>query len=103
MYPCISKASPTATLLPPSYCGNLAEGQKIHKRTIANLSHWPPEKIEVLRRLLKDEALVAAKDAFVIEQSFPMAQSKPFGDHPEVGLDGLLSSTRSRERDLWLP
>jgi len=32
------------------------EGGKIKKRTIANLTNWPAQKIEALRRVLKNEA-----------------------------------------------
>lgn len=81
--------------------GNLAEGQKIHKCTLANLSHWPPKKIEALRRFLKDEPLVAAKDAFIIERSVPHGHVEAvLGTIRKLDLDGLLSSTQCRDRDL---
>jgi hypothetical protein len=92
-----NRNSPPAILLRETW----REGRKIHKRTLANLSHWPPAKIETLRRLLKDEALVAAKDAFVIERSIPHGHVEAIlGTIRKLGLDGLLSSTRCRERDL---
>ncbi|MDE0487674.1 MAG: IS1634 family transposase [Gammaproteobacteria bacterium] len=47
------------------------EGKKVHKRTLANLSHWPTDKIERLRRVLKDEPLVHPDQLFVIEGSLP--------------------------------
>ena len=46
-------------------------GKKVHKRTLANLSHWPKDKIERLRRLLKDEPLVHPDALFLIERSLP--------------------------------
>ena len=92
-----NRNSPPAILLRETW----REGQKIHKRTLANLSHWPAEKIEALRRLLRDEPLVAAKEAFVIEQSLPHGHVEAIlGTIRKLGLDGLLSSTRCRERDL---
>ena len=92
-----NRNSPPAILLRETW----REGQKIHKRTLANLSHWPPEKTEALRRLLKDEALVAAKDVFVIERSLPHGHVEAIlGTIKKLGLDGLLSSARCRERDL---
>jgi len=92
-----NRNSPPAILLRETW----REGQKIHKRTLANLSAWPPEKIEALRCLLKDELLVAAKDAFVIERSVPHGHVEAvLGTLRKLGLDGLLSSTRCRERDL---
>jgi len=45
------------------------EGGKIKHKTIANVSDLPPESLEVLRRSLKDEKLVAANDAFKIRSS----------------------------------
>ena len=29
------------------------EGGRVRKRTLANLTDWPPEKVEALRRVLK--------------------------------------------------
>ncbi len=43
------------------------EGKKVRKKTIANLTNWPAEKIETLRRVLKGNALVAQEQAFAIE------------------------------------
>ena len=47
------------------------EGKKVHKRTLANLTHWPEDKIERLRRVLKNEPLVHPDQLFVIERSLP--------------------------------
>ena len=47
------------------------EGKKVHKRTLANLSHWPTDKIERLRRLLRDEPLVHPDQLFLVERSLP--------------------------------
>jgi len=92
-----NRNSPPAILLRETW----REGPKIHKRTLANLSHWPMEKIEALRRLLKDEPLVGAKETFVIEQSLPHGHIEAvLGTIRKLGLDTILSSTRSRERDL---
>ena len=48
-----NRNSPLAILLREGW----REGGKVKKRTLANLSKWPPEKIESLRRLLKNEPL----------------------------------------------
>ncbi len=45
------------------------EGKKIRKRTLANLSKLPREHVEVLRRLLRGEKLVAPEEALTIERS----------------------------------
>ena len=47
------------------------EGKKVHKRTLANLTHWPKDKIERLRRVLKNEPLVHPDQLFLIERSLP--------------------------------
>ncbi len=49
-----NRNSPPAILLREAW----REGKRIRKRTVANLSHWPPEQVETLRRLLKGETLV---------------------------------------------
>jgi hypothetical protein len=36
------------------------EGSKVCKRTLANLSDWPAAKIAALRRVLRDEPLIAS-------------------------------------------
>ena len=45
------------------------EGKKIRKRTIANLTGWPDDKISALKHILKGEPLIHPSEAFVIEQS----------------------------------
>ena len=50
-FPCISKPFPTATRLPPSFLREgWREGGKVKKRTLANLSKWPPTLIDGLAR-----------------------------------------------------
>ena len=46
-----NRTSPPAILLRQSF----REGAKIKTRTLANLTHWPAERIEALRRALKGE------------------------------------------------
>ena len=62
-----NRSSPPAILLREGW----REGGKVKKRTIANLSKWPPAKIEALRRVLKNQTLVAPEDAFAIARSSP--------------------------------
>ena len=76
------------------------EGRKVCKRTLANLSHWPERKIELLRRLLKNEALVSPSEAFAIERSLPHGHVEAVLTTIErLGLDRLISAKRTRERD----
>ncbi len=53
-----NRNSPPAILLREGH----RQGNKIHKRTLANLSDWPQEKIDTFRRLLRDEPLVSPQD-----------------------------------------
>src|SRR5512136_1835395 len=92
-----NRNSPPAILLREAW----REGKKIRKRTIANLTNWPSEKVEALRCVLKNETLVASKEAFVIERSIPHGHVEAvLGAIKKLGLDGLIASTRCRERDL---
>ncbi len=59
----------------------LREGKTVRKRTLANLSHWPAEKVEALRRVLKGEALVAPEDVFTIERSWPHGHGRGGARH----------------------
>ncbi len=47
-----NRSSPPAILLRESY----RDGDKIRKRTLANLSSWPAAKVAALRRVLRNEA-----------------------------------------------
>ena len=46
-----NRTSPPAYLLRETY----REGEKVKKRTLANISHWPIAKIEALRRVLRGD------------------------------------------------
>src|SRR5512140_3309900 len=69
-----NRSSPPAILLRESH----REGKKVKSRTLANLTHWPPGKIESLRRVLADEAVApvpggspGGSDEFEIQRSLP--------------------------------
>ena len=55
-----NRNSPPAVLLREGW----RDGKKTLKRTIANLSDWPQQKIETFRRLLRDEVLDSPADLF---------------------------------------
>jgi transposase/ribosomal protein L35 len=77
------------------------EGGKIRKRTLANLSHWPEHKVESLKRLLRGETLVSAHDVFAVETSVPHGHVEAvLGTMGKLGLDHLIGSKPSRQRDL---
>jgi transposase len=60
----------TSVLLRRSY----REGGKVNKETLANLSHLPPETVELVRRSLRGERFLAAAEAFEVERSLPHGQ-----------------------------
>ena len=79
------------------------EGKKVHKRTLANLTDWPAQRIAALRRVLKDEPLMHPSEVFVIERTLPHGHVEAvLGMVRKLGLDRLIASKRSRERDLVL-
>jgi transposase len=95
-----NRASPPAVLLRES----TREGDKVHKRTLANLSHWPPRKIEALRRALRGEGGGAdPAQALRVTASLPHGHVKAvLGTMRKLGLDTLIASRRCRQRDLVL-
>ncbi len=92
-----NRSSPPAYLLRESY----REGGKVKNRTLANLSHLPLEQIELIRRVLKGETLVSPSEAFSIGRSRPHGHVEiVLGVIRKLGLDRMIASRRSRERDL---
>jgi len=78
------------------------EGKQVKKRTIANLTDWPLEKIEALRKVLKGEAVVT-ETAVAVEESLPHGQVEAVvGTIRKLGLDTFIASKPCRERDLVL-
>lgn len=62
-----NRGSPPAVLLRESY----RDGGKVKKRTLANLSSWPDERVEVLRMVLRGDEVVPRADAFEVHRSLP--------------------------------
>src|SRR5258708_34875916 len=96
-----TRGSPPAILLRESW----REGRITRKRTLANLSHWPAHKIEQLRRVLRDEPLVAPDALFTVERAIPHGHVEAVLQMiRRLELDTVIAAKRSRERDLigWL-
>lgn len=92
-----NRTSPPAVLLRES----TREGNRIRKRTLANLSHWPDEQVDTLRRVLKGERLVGIEDALEVVRSLPHGQvAAVLGTLRELKLDQMLDRSGSRKRDL---
>ena len=93
-----NRNSAPAVLLRESY----RDHGKVHKRTLANLSHWPVELVEGLRILLRGGTAVSSA-----EEAFSILRTRPHGHVAAVlgalrrcGLESLIASKRSRLRDL---
>ena len=87
----------TSTLLRRSY----REGGKVRKETLANLSHLPPEAIELIRGVLRGESYLPAGEAFEIERSLGAGHvMAALGMARRLDLARLLDRSPSRERDL---
>ena len=92
-----NRNSPPAVLLRESS----RVGKKIVKRTLANLSDWPPAQVDSLRRLLKGESLVACSETLEIERSLPHGHvAAALGTLRRSGLESDLARAASPERDL---
>jgi transposase len=92
-----NRNSPPAILLREAW----RKGKKTCKRTLANLSDWPKEKIETFRRLLRDEPLVSPLDLFATQKTLPHGHVQAVREMmAKLELDRLISAQHCRERDL---
>jgi transposase len=94
-----NRNSPPAILLREGW----REGKKTRKRTLANLSHWPQQKIDTFRRILQDEPLISPQDLLVTHKTLPHGHVHAILTAiRKLGIDTMLSAKRSPERDLVL-
>lgn len=92
-----NRNSPPAILLREGW----RENGKINKRTIANLTGWPPELVEAMRMVLKGKKLRPVDECFAIARSTPQGHvAAVLGTLRKLGVDTLLASRPCRERDL---
>src|ERR1017187_9964812 len=94
-----NRNSPPAILLRESF---RLDG-KVLNRTLANISHWPPAKIDALRSVLKGATSLGAP----LPQAFDIVRSRPHGHVAAVlgtlhrlQLDRLIDKHSSRQLDL---
>src|SRR5260221_7700589 len=88
-----------AILLRESY----RDGDKVKNRTLANLSDWPPERIETLRAALRGDKLVPAGEGMEIVRALPHGHvAAALGVARRIGLDELLPDGPERQRNLAL-
>mgnify|MGYP000845682326 CR=1 FL=1 len=94
-----NRKSKPAVLLRESY----REGGKVKNRTLANISHLQPDKIDLLKRVLSGEQLVGVNEAVEPIESLPAGHVRAvLGTMKKLGIPELLSTRPSRERDLVL-
>ncbi len=95
-----NRNSPPAVLLRESY----REGNKVRKRTLANLSKLPDHAVDGLQVLLKGGvAIESLPEAFKIIRSRPHGHvAAVLGSLKNIGLHNLISEENTRERRLVL-
>lgn len=92
-----NRNSPPAILLRRCW----REGKRIRKKTVANMTQWPPGVVDAVRRAIKGEKLVAVDDVFAIERSLPHGHvDAVLATIRRLGLDSLIGAKRCRQRDL---
>jgi len=93
-----NRDSPPAVLLRESF----RDGDRVKNRTLANLSKWPPDKIEALRAVLRGDRLVPAGAGLAIIRALPYGHvAAALGIARRIGLDRLVTGPQ-RKRDLIL-
>jgi hypothetical protein len=93
-----NRNSPPAILIRESF----REKGAVHNRTVANISHWPPDKIEALRQLLKGNyrGVPDLSSAFAITRSLPHGHvAAILSTMRHLRLDTILDPEPGRERD----
>jgi Transposase DDE domain len=95
-----NRSSPPAVLLRESF----RENGKVHNRTLANISHWPPERVAALREVLKGatvSSVGSAADSFQILRSLPHGHvAAVLGSLQQLKLDDILGRESSRTHKL---
>ena len=78
-------------------------GAQVKHETLGNISHLPPDLVELIRRSLAGERFLPASQAFIVERNLPHGHVQAvLGTLRRLGLDSLLASQPSRQRDLAL-
>ena len=73
---------------------------KVKNETLGNLSHLPDSVVDLIRRALRGETLVAADEQFAIVRARPHGHvAAVLGTLRKLGLDRLLAARRGPERD----
>lgn len=94
-----NRGSPPAILLRESY----RDGTKVKNRTLKNLSDWPASRIELLRAVLRGDALVPAGEGLEIVRALPHGHVlAALGTARQIKLERLLPWASDRRGKLAL-
>jgi hypothetical protein len=94
-----NRGSPPAILLRESY----RDGAKVKNRTLKNLSDWPAERVELLRAVLRGDALAPAGEGLEIVRALPHGHVlAALGTARRIKLDRLLPRAAARRGKLAL-
>jgi hypothetical protein len=94
-----NRGSAPAILLRESY----RDGTKVKNRTLKNLSDWPAERIELLRAVLRGDALVPAGEGLEIVRALPHGHVlAALGTARRIKLERLLPRALERRSKLAL-
>jgi len=94
-----NRGSPPAILLRESY----RDGDKVKNRTLKNLSDWPAERIELLRAVLRGDALVPVGEGLEIVRALPHGHVlAALGSARRIKLERLLPRASERRSKLAL-
>jgi transposase len=78
-------------------------GSQVQHETLGNISHLPPDLIDLIRRSLAGEKFLPASQAFLVERNLPHGHVQAvLGAMRRLGLPSLLASKPSRPCDLAL-
>jgi len=92
-----NRNSPPCILLRESY----RHGGKVRKRTLANLTQWPPDVVAGLRALIKGGKVSFDGEGFDIERSLPHGHvAAALGVLRDLELHKIIAPRRCRQRDL---
>jgi len=76
------------------------EGERVKHETLGNLSHLPEPTLELIRRALRGEALLASDDAFDLVRTRPHGHvAAVLGTIRQLGLERRIHSRPSPQRD----
>lgn len=79
---------------------NYRENGKVKHKTVANITHLPPDLIETIRRRLKEDKPISG-EGFSIVRSLPHGHVAAIQQTiKRIGLDRVISAKRSKSRDI---